>query len=71
MTERQTGTKDVTYNLISVAYHALQGAETNSIYLQDAEKRGDTEIADFFRSVIDEDRRRADRAKELLKQRMR
>ena len=27
-TEGQTGTRNVTYNLVSVLYHALQGAET-------------------------------------------
>lgn len=27
-----TGTRDVTYDLISVIYHALQGAETYQMY---------------------------------------
>ncbi len=61
-----TGTTDVTYNLISVAYHALQGADNYSIYAMDAEQNGDDETAQFFRALVDEERRRADRAKDLL-----
>lgn len=32
-----TGTQDVTYNLVSILYHALQGAETYDQYIQDAQ----------------------------------
>ena len=42
-TTETTGTRDVTYNLISVVYHALQGAETYQIYEQDAKQSGDRE----------------------------
>ncbi len=70
MGDRQTtGTRDATYDLISVAYHALQGAEAYSTYAQDAEQ-GDQELAQFFREAQQENVRRADRAKELLGQRM-
>jgi hypothetical protein len=41
--EQATGTKDDTYNLVSVLYHALQGAETARHSLQDAEQAGDQE----------------------------
>jgi hypothetical protein len=37
--EQATGTKDTTYALVSVLYHALQGAETSVTYLQDAGSR--------------------------------
>lgn len=60
------GTRDTTYDLISVAYHALQGAETYGLYALDAEQEGDAELAGFFRELADEDRRRSDRAKTLL-----
>jgi rubrerythrin len=67
MGERQAGgTRDATYDLISVAYHALQGAETYGLYAVDAEEEGDGELAGFFRELAAEDRRRADRAKEFL-----
>ena len=63
-----TGTQDVQYNLISIAYHALQGAETYDQYIQDAEQGGNRDLAQFFREVKEENRRRADRAKQLLGQ---
>jgi rubrerythrin len=68
--ERMTGTQDVHYNLISVLYHTLQGAETSVQYVSDAEESGDEELAKFFRDVQEEDRRRAERAKTLLGQRL-
>jgi len=68
--ERTTGTQDVHYNLISVLYHTLQGAETSMQYMNDAEGSGDEELTRFFREVQDENRRRAERAKELLGRRL-
>lgn len=68
--ERTTGTQDVHYNLVSILYHTLQGAETSMQYVSDAEESGDEELARFFRDVQEEDRRRAERAKTLLGQRL-
>ncbi len=65
-----TGTRDTTYNLISVIYHALQGAETYHTYHQDAESSGDDEIASFFREAEQQNEQLAARAKELLGQRL-
>jgi hypothetical protein len=64
-----TGTEDVTYNLVSILYHALQGAETYDQYIQDAQG-GDQELAQFFRDVKQENQRRADRAKQILHRRL-
>jgi hypothetical protein len=61
-----TGTRDITYDLISTAYHLLQGAETVNLYIADAEQEGNQELAQFFRETKDEYTRRADRAKQLL-----
>ena len=61
-----TGTADVTYNLVSILFHALQGAETYDQYISDAEQGGNQELAQFFREVKQENQRRADRAKQLL-----
>ena len=61
-----TGTRDITYDLISTAYHLLQGAETVALYIADAEQEGDQELIQFFRETKDEYMRRADRAKQLL-----
>jgi hypothetical protein len=62
----ETGTRDITYDLISTAYHLLQGAETVTMYIEDAEQGGDQELIEFFRETKDEYTRRADRAKQLL-----
>ena len=63
---QMTGVRDEHYNLVSILYHALQGAETYDTYISDAESAGDQELAQFFRQVQEEERRRAARAKELL-----
>jgi len=63
-----TGTSNPTYNLISVLYHALQGAETYQKYASDA--GSDQDLANFFREVQQQEQQRADRAKQLLAQRL-
>ncbi len=65
-----TGTRDVTYNLVSILYHALQGAETYDQYIQDAEQGGDQDLAGFFRDVKRENEQRANRAKQILHRRL-
>jgi rubrerythrin len=64
--EKVTGVRDEHYNLVSILYHSLQGAQTYDTYISDAEDAGDSELANFFRQVQEEERRRATRAKELL-----
>ena len=61
-----TGTRDITYDLVSVIYHALQGAETTALYIADAEQEGNQELAQFFREAKEDYQRRAERAKQLL-----
>ena len=65
-----TGTQDTTYNLLSIVYHALQGAETYEQYINDAEQQGDQDLAQFFRDVRDTHTQLADRGKQLLAQRL-
>ena len=69
-TAKSGGTRDVTYDLISVIYHALQGAETYQMYEQDAQQEGDQEAAALFHEAHQSSRQWADRAKSLLGQRM-
>ena len=64
--ERATGTPDHHYDLISVLYHALQGGETSQMYIDDARKAGDEELAAFFEQIQAEDRNRAQRGQQLL-----
>jgi hypothetical protein len=68
--DRVTGVRDEHYNLVSILYHALQGAETYDTYINDAEAAGDQELAAFFRQVQEEERQRAARAKEMLGRRL-
>ncbi len=68
--EANTGTTDTTYNLFSVIYHALKGAQTYEQYVNDAEQQGDQELAQFFRDARDENTNRADHGKQLLAQRL-
>ena len=63
-----TGTSNPTYNLVSVLYHALQGAELYQKYASDA--GGDQELASFFREVQQQEQQRADRARQLLATRL-
>ena len=64
--EQTTGTRDEHYNLVSVLYHALQGADTCDQYALDAEAEGKNDLADFFREAQAMNAGIADRAKELL-----
>ena len=61
-----TGMPDAVYDRISVAYHALQRAETYKPYAQDAQRQGDQELADYFRKTQQQCRRSADEAQRLL-----
>ncbi len=69
--DQGTGVSDPTYNLISILYHALQGAELYERYARDAEQAGDREAAQFCREMQREERQRADHAKRLLASRLR
>src|SRR3712207_6471253 len=64
--ERTTGTRDEHYNLISVLYHALHGAENCDRYASDAEVAGDERSAAFFREAQVMQAQIAERAKGLL-----
>src|SRR5918999_1018412 len=67
--ERATGTPNTIYDLSSVLFHALEGGASYDTYIEDAEREGDQELADFFRRVRDEDSMRADEAQRLLAER--
>jgi hypothetical protein len=67
--ERATGTPNTIYDLSSVLFHALKGGASYDQYIEDAEREGDHELADFFRRVRDEDSMRADEARLLLAER--
>jgi hypothetical protein len=61
--QKQTGTRNETYDLISVLYHALQGAENCKTYANDAK---DSQLRDFFNQALNAQRQLADQGKEVL-----
>ena len=65
-----SGPRDVTYDLVSVLYHALQGAETYTKYMEDARNDGDNEAVSFLQELIDDETKRANKAKMLLAKRL-
>jgi hypothetical protein len=65
-----THTSNPQYDLASILYHALKGAQTCDTYVKDAEQGGDNELAQFFRQVQQEDVSRANKAKEMLAKRV-
>jgi hypothetical protein len=63
--QQQTGTRNETYDLISVLYHALQGAENCQTYLNDAQ---DGQVRDFLQQALQAQRQLADQGKQVLQQ---
>jgi hypothetical protein len=69
-TGQVTGTKDKDYNLIWFTEACLSNALRLETYIGDAERDGDTELAEFFRRAQAESRKGADQAKQLLRSRL-
>jgi hypothetical protein len=69
-TGHTTGTKDKTYNIIWFTEACLSNALRLETYIQDADRDGDTELADFFRRAQAESRKGGEQGKEMLKKRI-
>jgi hypothetical protein len=65
-----TGTKDKHYNLIWFVEQCLSNALRLETYIQDAERDGDSELADFFRRAQGESRKGGEQGKEQLRKRL-
>jgi len=65
-----TGTKDKTYNVIWFVEQCLSNVLRLETYVQDAERAGDNELADFFRRAQGASRRGGEEGKALLKSRI-
>ena len=61
---------DEQYNLVSILYHLLEGAATYEQYTQDAKQAGDNDLANFFQEVKDNNCQMAEKAKQMLAQRL-
>lgn len=62
--------KDKDYDLISVVYHASQGAETCRQYASDAKKAGDQNASAYFEEVRGQYAQLVKKGKDLLKSRL-
>jgi len=64
MAEQHTPTDDVVYDLVSVQYHALNGAQLYEKFSTDAE--GHDDVKAFFQRCAQEDARRANECHRLI-----
>ncbi len=69
-TGQVTGTKDKNYNIIWFTEQCLSNALRMEEYAQDAERDGDSELAEFFRRAQAESRKGGEQGKELLRTRL-
>jgi hypothetical protein len=69
-TGQVTGTKDKDYNVIWFVEQCLSNVLRLESYIQDAERDGDSELADFFRRAQEASRRGAEQGKEQLRKRL-
>jgi hypothetical protein len=65
-----TGTADKDYNIIWFTEACLSNALRLETYIQDADRDGDSELADFFRKAQAESRKGGEQGKALLKSRL-
>jgi hypothetical protein len=69
-TGHATGTKDKDYNIIWFTEACLSNALRLETYIQDAEREGDNDLAEFFRRAQGESRKGAEQAKQMLARRL-
>jgi hypothetical protein len=65
-----TGTADKDYNIIWFTEVCLSNVLRLEIYIGDADREGDSELADFFRKAQAESRKGAEQGKQLLRSRL-
>ena len=69
-TGQVTGTKDKDYNIIWFTEQCLSNQLRLEQYIQDAERDGDSDLAEFFRRAQGASRKGAEEGKNLLKERL-
>ena len=69
-TGQVTGTKDKDYNLIWFTEQCLSNTLRLETYVQDAEREGDNDLADFFRRAQEASKRGAEQGKQQLAKRL-
>jgi hypothetical protein len=69
-TGQVTGTKDKDYNVIWFVEQCLSNVLRLEVYVEDAEREGDSDLANFFRRAQETSRKGAEQGKELLRSRL-
>jgi hypothetical protein len=69
-TGQVTGTKDKDYNVIWFTEQCLSNVLRLETYIEDADREGDAELADFFRRAQETSRKGAAQGKEMLTMRL-
>jgi hypothetical protein len=69
-TGQMTGTKDKDYDLIWYVHACLNNALRLETYIQDAERDGDQELAEFFRKAQADSRKGGEMGKTMLRNRL-
>jgi len=69
-TGQVTGTKDKTYNIVWFTEQSLSNALRLEQYIEDADRDGDSDLADFFRRAQEHSRKGSEEGKKLLKERL-
>jgi hypothetical protein len=65
-----TGTKDKDYNIIWFTEQCLSNVLRLETYIADADRDGDSDLADFFRRAQATSRKGAEEGKEMLRSRL-
>lgn len=65
-----TGTKDKDYNIIWFTEQCLSNVLRLEQYAEDADRAGDSDLADFFRRAQETSRKGAEQGKQLLASRL-
>jgi rubrerythrin len=69
-TGQVTGTKDKDYNIIWFTEQCLSNVLRLETYAEDAQREGDSELADFFKRAQEASRKGAEQGKKLLAERL-
>jgi hypothetical protein len=65
-----TGTMDKDYNLIWFTETCLKNALRLEVYIQDAERSGDSQLVELFRKAQADSRKGAEMGKQMLRSRL-
>jgi hypothetical protein len=69
-TGQVTGTADKDYNIIWYTEHCLENTLRLEAFIEDADRSGDSELAEFFRKAQADSRKGAELGKQLLRSRL-